>query len=152
MCAKFFESYKSKDMSRESMRVLMDICKEKQLSKSVEHSENMDFFRTIQSLSVEVSNSALKHNELSVEDPIEKRLQKREDVFWDIFTGVQSASGTFYSDKITKERLEMQRQLAQDVNVMTPEMREKEEQLYLKKLDDEWRARGTFKIERLFVF
>ena len=112
----------------------------------------MDLFRTIQSLSVELSNSALKHNALSVEDPIEKRLQKREDVFWDIFTGVQSASGTFYSDKITKERLEMQRQLAQDVNVMTPEMREKEEQLYLKKLDDEWRARGTFKIERLFVF
>ena len=38
----------------------------------------------------------------------------------------------------------MQRQKAGDVDSMTPEMREKEEELYLKKLDEEWRAKGTF--------
>ena len=51
-----------------------------------------------------------------------------------------SASKTFYADQIKKERLDMQRQKAGDVDSMTPEMREKEEELYLKKLDEEWRA------------
>ena len=117
--------------------------KEKSLNEAEEAAHNAKEFVNIDTLALQICDSALAKHGLSREVSLEERLQKRKEVYWDIFEAVQSTAEGYYADKLKEERFQLRKSSAANLEMMTPEMRQKEEELYLKKLDDEWKLRGT---------
>ena len=55
---------------------------------------------------------------------------------------VQGTAERYYANKLKEERFQLRKSSAANLEMMTPEMQQKEEELFLKKLDDEWRFKG----------
>ena len=114
---------------------------------------NLLDFKMIDAQAKEIAVRVLKKHGLNLDSSLNVILEHRKEIYYEIFKEVQAAAKSYNTEQLQKERLEINKRLESEmVYLQTPNSIEKEEQLYVKRLNDDYKLRGEFLLLLIFFF